>query len=318
MSCLQFQFQFQFRRQIHHADAARDDNSRQEDQADHRSHLWFRYSIPSDADPGSNLQAILDASLTPRLPYAQVTYVLSSRSNAYGLTRAANSKPPIPTSVCALKTFLNRNPGASREDYDAEVARRVLESRPDLVVLAGWMHILSDSFLDILNGTTPPPAAPALQPPTNSDIAAGKAPTHPSAADLHPASLPSPPAHQSFPIPCINLHPALPGAFDGANAIPRALDAFRDGKVKGTGVMVHRVIKEVDAGEPLIVREVEIKDVDELKDLEDRIHEVEHEIIVEAAALVLGEMDDADADAVDEVAEALGGLSTSEKAQPKA
>lgn len=244
---------------------------------------------------GSNLQAILDASLTERLPNAQVTYVLSSRSNAYGLQRAANSVPPVPTSVCALKTFLNRNPGATREDYDAEVARRVLESRPDVVVLAGWMHILSDSFLDILNGTKPPPAAPALPPPSTSDIQAAAEQTHVAAADVLPSpkakELPAPPPKQYFPIPCINLHPALPGAFDGANAIPRAFEAFGKGEVKGTGVMVHRVIKEVDRGEPLIVREVEILKEDKLEDVEARIHSVEHEIIVEGTKKVLEELE---------------------------
>ncbi|CAK9779981.1 phosphoribosylglycinamide formyltransferase [Cutaneotrichosporon oleaginosum] len=237
---------------------------------------------------GSNLQAILDASLTDRLPNAQVTYVLSSRSNAYGLTRAANARPAVPTSVCALKTFLNRNPGATREDYDAEVARRVLESRPDVVVLAGWMHILSDSFLDILEGRKAPPAAPALPPLTGTETS----PKHVAAADVIPEKeLPLPPPTQHFPIPCINLHPALPGAFDGANAIPRAFEAWKNGEVKCTGVMVHRVIKEVDRGEPLIVREVEIKEGDELADVEARIHSVEHEIIVEGTKKVLEELE---------------------------
>lgn len=243
---------------------------------------------------GSNLQAILDASLTERLPNAQVTYVLSSRSNAYGLQRAANASPPVPTSVCALKTFLNRNPGATREDYDAEVARRVLESRPDCVVLAGWMHILSDSFLDILNGHKAPPAAPALPPPTTSDIKAA-ATSHVAGADIvaeqEEKELPAPPPNQAYPIPCINLHPALPGAFDGANAIPRAFEAFQKGEVKGTGVMVHRVIKEVDAGEPLIVRKVEIRQGDTLEDVEARIHSIEHEIIVEGTKKILEELE---------------------------
>lgn len=230
--------------------------------------------------------------MTAKLPNAQVTYVLSSRSNAYGLERARKANPAIPTSVCALKTFLNRNPGSSRVDYDAEVARRVLDSRPDVVVLAGWMHILSDSFLDILNGTTAPPAAPALPPPTKGDIDAATQPHHAPAAELIQASkeLPAPPAKQRYPIPCINLHPALPGAFDGAAAIPRAFEAFQKGEVANTGAMVHRVIKEVDRGEPLVVREVEIKKEDTLEDLEARIHSIEHEIIVEGTRLLLEEI----------------------------
>lgn len=221
---------------------------------------------------GSNLQALIDAAGTPRLPNASITFVLSSRSNAYGLTRAKTSTPPIPTSVCALKTFLNRNPGATRQDYDAEVARQVLDSRPDLVVLAGWMHILSDSFLEILNGATQPPSAPALPPPSSTE--SNTTSECPTSDTSQTGPTPTPAYTQKFPIPCINLHPALPGAFDGANAIGRAFDAFQAGQIEKTGVMVHRVVVEVDRGEPLVVRDVEIRKEDDLAALEARIHEV--------------------------------------------
>ena len=215
---------------------------------------------------------MLDACQTPALPNAQVTYVLSSQSNAYGLTRATSHDPPIPTSVCALKTFLNRNPGATREDYDAEVARRILESKPDFVVLAGWMHILSGRFLDILEGASQAPLAPALPPPSAAEPPAEPIPSQPIPTASN--SLPIPPTAQPLPIPCINLHPALPGAFDGAQAIERAYEAFQKGEIKNTGVMVHRVIKEVDRGEPLVVREVEIQQGDTIQDLESKIHDV--------------------------------------------
>ncbi|WWC86100.1 uncharacterized protein L201_000971 [Kwoniella dendrophila CBS 6074] len=268
---------------------------------------------------GSNLQAILNSCGTDKLPNAQVTHVISSRSNAYGLTRAKTHKPSIPTSVCALKTFQNRNPGSTREHYDLEIARQVVESKPDLVVLAGWMHILSDKFLEILNGEKPPPPAPALPPPqinslpTKSDEI--KLPSldklkisdkneneqkkkdevevkeESSSSSTSESKLPEPPLHQSFPIPIINLHPALPGAFDGANAIGRAFDSFQKGEITNTGVMVHKVIAEVDRGQPLIVRDVEIKKEDKLEDLEARIHEVEHQIIVEGAKMVLEELE---------------------------
>ncbi|WRT63987.1 uncharacterized protein IL334_000914 [Kwoniella shivajii] len=255
---------------------------------------------------GSNLQALLDSASTPSLPNAAITYVISSRSAAYGLTRAKNSVPAIPTSVCALKTFLNRNQGAGREDYDCEVARQVLDSKPDLVVLAGWMHILSDRFLDILNGEKQPPQPPALPPPRPSSLPTQTEPipsastssststSVPKEAQGHEGntkSLPEPPTTQTFPIPIINLHPALPGAFDGANAIGRAFEAFQTGGIQHTGVMVHRVVAEVDRGEPLVVRNVEIKKEDKLEDLENRIHEIEHQIIVEGAKLVLEELD---------------------------
>jgi phosphoribosylglycinamide formyltransferase len=57
----------------------------------------------------------------------------------------------------------------------------------------------------------------------------------------------------------INLHPAQPGAIDGMHAIERSYEAFQKGEVDRVGAMVHRVVKEVDRGEPVVVREVEIK-----------------------------------------------------------
>lgn len=48
-------------------------------------------------------------------------------------------------------------------------------------------------------------------------------------------------------IAVINLHPALPGQFDGIDAIERAHQAWLDGKIDGTGVLLHRVIAKVDA-----------------------------------------------------------------------
>ena len=87
----------------------------------------------------------------------------------------------------------------------------------------------------------------------------------------------------------INLHPALPGEFDGANAIARAYESWQRGEITRTGVMIHRVISEVDRGEPLLTREVQFRPGEGLAELEGRIHEVEHGIIVEGARVVLEE-----------------------------
>src|SRR5690606_26848550 len=123
---------------------------------------------------------------------AQVVLVVSNRKNAFGLERAA--KAGVPTRVHTLKPY--RDAGRSREEYDADLAELVLEAKPDWVVLAGWMHILSDAFL------------------------------------------------RHFPYRVVNLHPALPGQFPGANAITEALEAFQAGRIKKTGVMVHLVPDE--------------------------------------------------------------------------
>lgn len=91
---------------------------------------------------GSNLQAILDA-IRMRVLDAQVVLVVSNRKDAYGLTRAANAG--IATQVHPLKPY--RDAGRSRAEYDADLALMVGATKPDYVVLAGWMHILSNAFL---------------------------------------------------------------------------------------------------------------------------------------------------------------------------
>lgn len=205
---------------------------------------------------GTNLQALIDAQNTPSLPNTRITLVFSNRKAAYGLTRAAQANPPIPTAYLALQPFLKANPGKTRDDYDVEVARIVLREKPDLVVLAGWMHIMGDGFLDVVNGER---------------ILEGEDKVEKQ-------------------IPVINLHPALPGAFDGANAIERAYEAFQKGEITHSGVMVHRVVKEVDRGQPVLVREVEIVKGEPIEAFEERLHKTEWEIIVQGTAKVLDEV----------------------------
>ncbi|EAQ86233.1 hypothetical protein CHGG_07486 [Chaetomium globosum CBS 148.51] len=93
-------------------------------------------------------------------------------------------------------------------------------------------------------------------------------------------------------IKVINLHPALPGKYDGAGAIERAFNDFKEGKLENnkTGIMVHYVIDKVDRGEPILVKEIECRAGEELHQLEERIHAQEHELIVEAAAKVAREL----------------------------
>lgn len=84
-----------------------------------------------------------------------------------------------------------------------------------------------------------------------------------------------------FPGKVINLHPALPGAFPGTRAIERALDAFKRGEIAQTGVMVHEVIAEIDAGPVLGTRVVPIEAADTVATLSARMHTAEHELLVE-------------------------------------
>jgi phosphoribosylglycinamide formyltransferase-1 len=84
-----------------------------------------------------------------------------------------------------------------------------------------------------------------------------------------------------FPGRVVNLHPALPGALPGVDAIPRAYEAFQRGEISQTGVMVHLVPDEgVDSGPVLAHEVVPIHPEDTLESLERRMHAVEHRLLV--------------------------------------
>ena len=87
---------------------------------------------------GSNLQAILDACAAGAVP-AAVVAVVSDQAHAHSLARAAGAGVP--------SVHVGRHAGEARADYDARLADVVAGFAPDLVVLAGWMRILTSSFL---------------------------------------------------------------------------------------------------------------------------------------------------------------------------
>lgn len=87
---------------------------------------------------GSNLQAIIDACADERSA-AEVVAVVSNKPDVFALQRAdAAGVPAVHVGV---------HPGEDRSDYDARLADVVAGFDPDLVVLAGWMRILTMSFL---------------------------------------------------------------------------------------------------------------------------------------------------------------------------
>jgi len=86
----------------------------------------------------------------------------------------------------------------------------------------------------------------------------------------------------AFPDRVLNLHPALPGAFPGTEAIQRAWQAFARGEIAETGVMVHRVVPEMDAGPVLATQTVPLIPGEPLAELQARVHEVEHRLLIRA------------------------------------
>jgi phosphoribosylglycinamide formyltransferase-1 len=87
---------------------------------------------------GSNLQAILDAIASGRLD-ARVRLVISNRKNAAGLARA--ERAGVPTRVISHRGF------ADRESFDAELVAALRGAEAEWVVLAGFMRILTPSFV---------------------------------------------------------------------------------------------------------------------------------------------------------------------------
>ena len=170
--------------------------------------------------------------------------VLSNRKDAYGLTRATSAG--IPTAYHNLLVYKRQHPdqddNTARAGYDAQLADIVLAARPQMVVLAGFMHVLAPTFLDALT-------------------AAG--------------------------VPVINLHPALRGEYSGANALQRAWKDWELGKVQRTGVMVHYVVPEVDMGEPILQREIEMRQGETFANFEERVHALERPTLVEATRIAL-------------------------------
>jgi phosphoribosylglycinamide formyltransferase-1 len=177
---------------------------------------------------GTNLQAILDACADGRLP-AGVAAVVSNRAGSGALQRAADAGVPF--------VHVAPHTGEPRADYDARLADIVSGFDPDWVVLAGWMRVLSMSFLGW------------------------------------------------FPGMVVNLHPALPGQLPGVDAVERAWCEAQAGQRDQTGVMVHLVPNEgIDDGPVLATATVSIHPSDTLESLTERVHGVEHRLLVETLA----------------------------------
>ncbi|CNB41849.1 phosphoribosylglycinamide formyltransferase [Yersinia ruckeri] len=87
---------------------------------------------------GSNLQALIDAQQQGRLS-GTICAVFSNNSQAYGLERAAQAA--IPAHALDAKSF------PDRASFDLALAQAIDAYQPDLLVLAGYMRILSPAFV---------------------------------------------------------------------------------------------------------------------------------------------------------------------------
>ncbi len=195
---------------------------------------------------GSNAQAVIDAVRDGAIG-AEVAAIVTNQPDAGVLRRAESAG--IATVVLPLADRRDRE---LREAYNRELADLISAYDVDLIVLAGWMLILSPSFLDrfpdkIIN------VHPALLPDGEKDeVETSQGPL-----------------------------PALRGARTVRDALRLRLPL--------TGATVHFVTRAVDAGPVILREEVPVLADDDEERLHARIKSVEHRLLSQAVALILRE-----------------------------
>ena len=87
---------------------------------------------------GTNLQALIDAENAGKIPHGEIALVISNNPNAYALERARLGG--IPGAVISKKEC------GSQEAFEAQIQAVLERNGTDLIILAGFMCILSESF----------------------------------------------------------------------------------------------------------------------------------------------------------------------------
>ncbi len=190
---------------------------------------------------GSNMEAIVRACAEQRWP-ARVVAVIANRADAGGLAFAAANG--IATAVVDHKAH------ASREAFDAELARVIDSHEPDLVLLAGFMRVLGAAFVERYAGrllNIHPSLLPAF-PGLHTHRRALEAGCKAAGATVHLVT----PELDHGPIVLQSVVPVLPGDDEAALAArvlatehviyPLAVRWFVEGQleVDGRGIVRHR------------------------------------------------------------------------------
>jgi phosphoribosylglycinamide formyltransferase-1 len=90
---------------------------------------------------GTNLQALIDGIKSKKITNGQISLVLSSRSEAYALTRAKDNN--IPTEIAERKKY------PDEKEFSAKILEKTKSYDIDLIVLAGFMSVLSGDFVKL-------------------------------------------------------------------------------------------------------------------------------------------------------------------------
>ncbi|KAL7947088.1 formyl transferase [Trichoderma barbatum] len=201
---------------------------------------------------GSNFQALIDGVASGLIPNSRITRLIVNRAKAYATTRAEKASIPWEYFNLISNGFLAK--GEKDEAKTAEARKNY-----DAALAKKVLQLEERPELIVLAGWMWVFSSDFLRP------------------------------LEELGIKIINLHPALPGQFDGAHAIERAYEDLKAGKITHTGIMVHYVIQEVDRGDPILIQKIGWEG-EELDALEQKIHAHEHDLIVKATAKVVGEI----------------------------
>jgi len=187
---------------------------------------------------GSNFQALIDAVEEGVLPL-DLTMLIANREDTYARERARRAG-------IAERAVVWRRAEETREAYDERLLAAVAETEPDVVLLLGWMHVLSAAFVA----------------------------RFPQMLNIHPALLPLDPAADFVTAPDCTEIPV----FRGAHAIDDAVAAG----VGWAGASVHRVGVAVDRGGLMARAPLRLEAGEMRESLELRLHALEHEVLIAA------------------------------------
>jgi phosphoribosylglycinamide formyltransferase-1 len=163
---------------------------------------------------GSDFQAIVDSIESGEVTY-EISILICNNPDAFAIHRAKKHGIPY---------VLIDHRGKDREVFDMEINDVLKETDTNIVVLAGFMRILSEKFVEMWRDRI------------------------------------------------INIHPALLPSFPGAHAHRDALEYG----VKVTGLTIHFVDENMDAGPIIFQHPVEVMDDDNEESLSMRVLEMEH------------------------------------------
>ena len=174
---------------------------------------------------GTNLQAIIDAVECGKIN-GDIKLVVSNRKAAYGLERAKNHN---------IKSLYIRGDGEYSKSYDKKLEEALDKEEVDLIVLAGYLKMISDSLI------------------------------------------------KKYENRIINIHPSLIPSFCGEGFYGiRVHEKVIEYGVKVSGATTH-FVNEVPDGGPIIAQKtVIVDDSDTKENLQKKVLEVEHKILVES------------------------------------